>query len=143
VGQGLMPQETYRQKGAVFDERAQGYFAHGGPANQLALMKLALTRAGVANFDAPPPEMSLDFGYYYPDANGGHVFATWDEFQAWKAAHGKARPGAPRVAIGFFKSSYYTGDTGLLDALVREVERQGGDPIPIFGYPGAVASQRL
>jgi cobaltochelatase CobN len=143
VGEGLLPKETHTQKGVVFDPAAQAYWRHAGPQNQLSLMKLALTKAGITGLEPALPQSSLDFGYYYPDGRSGHVFATWDEFQAWKAANGKVRPGAPRVAIGFFKATYYSGDTGLLDALIREVERQGGDPVPIFGYPGAVAFEKL
>src|ERR1700754_2630284 len=97
VGEGLLPTETYRTKGVVFDERARAYFAHAGPNNQLALMKLALMKAGVATFVLPAPEASLDFGYYYPDGGPGRVFASFDDLQGWKAAHSKARPGAPRV----------------------------------------------
>lgn len=143
VGEGLQGEDVYKQLGIVWDKQARAYWEHGGPQNQLALMKLALSRAGIAGFDLPPPEPSLDFGYYYPDGETGRVFATWDEFQAWRAAHGKLRPGAPRIAIGFFKATYYSGDAKLLDALIAEVERRGAEAIPVFGYPGAVAFHRL
>ena len=143
VGQGLLPTDTYTKKGVVFDDKARAYFEHAGPSNTLNLMKFALMKAGVAKFDVSAPEVSHDFSYYYPDGAGGRVFRTWEEFQAWMQAHGKLKPGAPRVAIGFFKSTYYSGDAALIDALIREIERQGGEAIPIFGYPGAVATQRL
>src|SRR6185503_13654680 len=58
-------------------------------------------------------------------------------------AAGKAREGRPRVAIGFFKSTYYSGDTALLDAMIAEIARQRAEAVPVFGYPGAVASQLL
>lgn len=144
VGQGLQSEEFFANLGVTWVPRARAYWEHGGPKNQLALLKLALGKAGVAGFEAlPDPEPSLDFGYYYPDGETGRVFATWDEFQAWRAANGKLHPGAPRVAVGFFKANYYTGDTGLLDAVIAEVERQGAEAVPVFGYPGAVAFQRL
>ncbi|HWJ69204.1 MAG TPA: cobaltochelatase subunit CobN [Sphingobium sp.] len=143
VGQGLQAEEAYTKLGVTWDKRARAYWEHSGPQNQLALMELALARAGIAGFDLPEPQLSLDYGYYYPDGAGGRVFADWESFQAWRVAHGKLRPGAPRIAIGFFKATYYTGDTGLLDALIAEVERQGGEAVPVFGYPGAVAFQRL
>ncbi len=143
VGQGLQAEDAYTKLGVTWDKRARAYWEHSGPQNQLALMELALTRAGIAGFDLPEPQLSLNYGYYYPDGAGGRVFADWESFQAWRAAHGKLRPGAPRIAIGFFKANYYTGDTGLIDALIAEVERQGGEAVPVFGYPGAVAFQRL
>jgi cobaltochelatase CobN len=144
VGQGLNTDEFFADLGVTWLPRARAYWEHGGPQNQLALLKLALHEAGVAGFEAlPDPQMSLDFGYYYPDGASGQVFATWEAFQVWRRANGKLRPGAPRVAVGFFKANYYTGDTGLIDAVIAEAERQGAEVIPVFGYPGAVAFERL
>ncbi|MFT3907614.1 MAG: cobaltochelatase subunit CobN [Steroidobacteraceae bacterium] len=143
VGEGLLGQQSYTQQGVVWDPRARQYFADSGAGNRLGLLKLALTRAGIADLPLPDPQPSLDFGYYYPDGAGGKVFATWEEFDAWRRAHGKQHPGAPRVAISFFKATYYTGDTKSLDALIAEVEHQGGDAVPVFGYPGAETFQHL
>ncbi|MFT3722223.1 MAG: cobaltochelatase subunit CobN [Hyphomonadaceae bacterium] len=143
VGEGLIGQDVYKGQGVEFDRQARAYWQHSGPQNQLALMKLALMRAGVRGLSLPAPQTSLDFGYYYPDGKTGRVFATWDEFDAWRSANGKKHPGAPRVAVSFFKATYYSGDTGLLNALIAEVEKQGGDPIPVFGYPGAVSFDLL
>ncbi len=143
VGEGLLGEDIYKEQGVTFDNRARAYWQHSGPQNQLALMKLALTRAGIRGLDLPPPQMSIDFGYYYPDGKTGRVFAAWDEFDAWRAANGKKHPGRAQVAVSFFKATYYSGDTALLNALIAEVERQGADAIPLFGYPGAVSFDLL
>lgn len=143
VGEGLRPKDAYLQLGVTWDERARDYWAHSGPANQLALLKLALRKAGVPGIDLPPVEPSLDFGYYYPTGDTARLFATWEEFDSWRKANGKHRPGAPRIAVGFYKSTYYTGDTELLNSLIAQVEAQGAEAVPIFGYPGAVAFERL
>ncbi len=143
VGQGLQAEDSYAQQGVKWDARARTYWQHSGSENQLGLLKLALTYAGVKGLDLPEPQMSLDFGYYYPSGKAGEVFATWQEFDTWRAANGKKHAGAPRVAISFFKATYYSGDTALLDALVAEVERQGAEAIPVFGYPGEVTFQKL
>src|SRR5690606_2102935 len=97
-----------------WDERAQAFWQNSGATNQLGLIKYALGVAGIEGLELPEPEMSLDFGYYYPDPAGaseGHLFASWDEFDAWRTAAGKRRPGAARVAVGFYKSNFYSGDT--------------------------------
>ena len=143
VGEGLLPKEHYAKQGCLWDERARAYWEHSGFANQLGLLKYVLSRAGVTGMKFPEPQPSLDFGYYYPDGATGQMFSRWEDFDAWREAHGKKRSGAARVAVGFYKSTYYTGDTGLLDAIIAEVERQGGEPIPMFGYPGAFASEKL
>src|SRR5262245_50916953 len=47
VGQGLLPKQRYLDRGVVWDEKARAYWTHAGAANQLALLKYALTKAGV------------------------------------------------------------------------------------------------
>jgi cobaltochelatase CobN len=142
VGEGLLPKETYTKAGATFDETARAFWQHGGFNNQLGLLKLVLSRAGIKGLQVPKPEPSLDFGYYYPTGQNGIVFATWDEFAKWKQANGKTKPGVPRIALGFYKSAYYSGETELIDAIVAQIERSGADAIPYFGYPDAIAAQR-
>jgi cobaltochelatase CobN len=172
IGEGLLPKETYIKQGALWDDRARAYWAHMGYSNQVGLMKYALTQAGIKGLVLPEPQRSLDFGYYYPALAGpkgpalqrdpravpvqalgrsgpsgpaepSRVFATWDEFDAWRQKNGKVRPGAPRVAVSFYKATYYSDETELLDAVIAEIERQGAEAIPMFGYPGEVAAQRL
>jgi cobaltochelatase CobN len=170
VGEGLLPKEQHTSAGAVYDETARAFWQHGGFNNQLGLLKLVLSRAGIKGLTIPRPEPSLDFGYYYPDGGNGRVFATWEEFTAWKQARraGLVSPATtavrraglvspaktaglttpaqqrvPRVALGFYKSSYYTGETELLDAVIAQIEKSGAEAIPYFGYPDAIAAQKL
>ncbi len=143
IGSGLQTRQAYEEMGAVWDERARAYWEYSGLNNQLALMKYALTKAGITGLTIPDPEPSLAQGYYYSDGVSGKAFATWEEFDAWRAARGKRKPGAPRVALGFYKASYYTGDNQLIDRIIQEIEKQGAEAIPFFGYPDAAAFQRM
>ncbi len=143
VGEGLLPREQYVEQGVVWDDRARAFWASWGLANQLGLMKQALTAAGISDLTVPDPQPSLDGGYYYPDGGTGRVFATWEKFDEWRRGAGKRRPGATRVAVGFYKSNYYAGDTVLLDAVIAEIERQGAEAIPVFGYPAGLAFETL
>ncbi len=143
VGEGLLPKDKYVEMGAVLDPRAASYWEHSGFENQLSLMKAALVRAGVPGLKLPDAQPSLNFGYYYPDGKAGQAFADWKSFDEWRAAHGKKHPGAPRIAVGFYKGTFYSGDGELLDNVIAEVEKHGADAVPVFGYPGAVATERL
>ena len=78
-----------------------------------------------------------------PTAKDGRVFASWTELESWLRARGKLRPGAPRVAVGFYRAAYYGGDTDVVDAVIAEIERRGANAVPLFGYPGHVAFERL
>ena len=143
VGEGLMPREQYVEQGAAWDDRARAFWANWGFANQLGLLKQALSAAGVGDLAVPDPQPSVEAGYYYPDGDTGRVFATWERFDEWRREAGKRRPGARRVAVGFYKSNYYAGDTALLDAVIAEIERQGAEAIPVFGYPAGRAFEAL
>ena len=151
VGEGLQPREHYVERGVAWDRRARAFWEHSGFANQVGLLKYVLSAAGVAGLTVPEPQPSLQAGYYYPDpsgaagasGSGGRAFADWASFDAWRRAAGKHRPGAPRVAVGFYGSSYDDGDTALIDAVIAEIERQGAEAIPIFGYPAGVAFETL
>ena len=143
VGEGLLPREHYVAQGVAWNERARAFWANQGFENQVGLLKQALSAAGIAGLTVPDPQPSLEAGYYYPDGETGHVFASWEAFEAWRGAAGKHRPGAARVAVGFYKSQYYAGDTAILDAVIAEIERQGAEAIPVFGYPAAIAFEAL
>lgn len=143
VGAGLMPPDFYIEQGAVWDERARAFWENWGFGNQIGLIKQTLSLAGVRDVTVPDPLPSLEGGYYYPDGQTGRVFATWEEFERFRDAAGGSRPDAVRVAVGFYKSTYYAGDTALLDAVIAEVERQGAEVVPVFGYPSAEAFEAL
>ena len=152
VGEGLLPREHYVERGVAWDLRARAFWEHSGFANQVGLLKYVLSAAGVPDLDVPEPQPSLEAGYYYPDlpgaaggaaGSGGRAFADWESFDTWRRAAGKHRPGAPRVAVGFYGSSFDDGDTALVDAIIAEIERQDAEAIPIFGYPAGIAFENL
>jgi cobaltochelatase CobN len=143
VGVGLQPTEYFTERGAVWNERAQAYWQNGGVENQQALLQFALDQAGVPGLQLPEPKPGLDFGYYYPGPDGGQVFADWDSFEAWRSAKGKTAEGRVQVAIGFYRDAYYGSETGIIDALVAQIEASGAAAIPFFGYPDALAFERL
>lgn len=143
VGVGVQPLEYFTEQGAVFDDTAMAYWQHGGLSNRYSLMKLALGLGGIADLSLAPVQQSLDFGYYYPDETGGQVFADWQAFESHLQSVNSIDANKPRVAVGFYKASYYGGETDVIDAVIAEIERQGGIPIPFFGYPGQVAFNQM
>src|SRR5690606_19650568 len=44
---------------------------------------------------------------------------------------------------GFYRAAYYGSETDIVDALIAEVEAQGAEVIPFFGYPDALAFERM
>ena len=150
VDEGLHAREHYVGLGAAWDERARAFWRHSGVANQTGLLKYVLSAAGVPGLAVPAPRPSLEAGYYHPAAetgepgvSAGQVFATWEAFDVWRRRAGRLRPGAARVAVGFYGASVHDGDTTLIDAVIAEIERRGAEAIPIFGYPAGDAFEAL
>ena len=159
VGIGVQPIEYFTEQGAVWDKTALAYWQNGGPQNQLSLMKFSLQQAGIVGLTIPPPQPGLKFGYYYPSRDfsehtsehppehssrsGGQAFASWNEFADWMHSKDLLQKGKPRVAVGFYKSTFYGSETEVVDAVIAEIERSGAVAIPFFGYPGHVAFERM
>jgi len=143
VGRGVQPPEYFTAQGAVWDTQAQAYWQFGGQQNQLSLMKFSLQQAGIKGLTTLPPQPSLKFGYYYPSESGGQAFASWDKFASWMEGEGLLQAGKPRVAVGFYKSKFYGGETEVVDAVIAEIEQAGAIAIPFFGFPGHVAFERM
>ena len=143
VGSGLQPADYFIQQGAEINDTANAYWQHGGQENQLSLLKFALREAGVEGLNIPPPQASLDFGFYYPNEEGGRVFSDWESFNNWREENNKTAPGGPRIAVGFYKAAYYGSETEVIDALIAEIEARGAEAIPFFGYPGDLAFERM
>jgi cobaltochelatase CobN len=143
VGQGVLPKEHYIQMGIKWDDKIGGYW-QGGFSNQLNMMKYALREgAGLSQLKVGEPEPTLGEGYYYPAEDGGKVFKAWDEFAAWHQAQGHTLQGKPWIAVGFYKAAYYGGETGVLDAVIRAIEKRGMNALPVFGYPDGEPFARL
>ena len=143
VGEGLLGRDHYEPLGVTWDRRARAYWEYSGFANQLELLKYVLSAAGVDGLAPGEPQPNLEAGYYYPGEPRGRAFATWQEFDDWRAGAGRKRPGAPRIAVGFYGADFDSGNTGLVDAVVAEIERQGAEAVPVFGYPAGLAFETL
>jgi cobaltochelatase CobN len=56
--------------------------------------------------------------------------------------HYTAGPG-PWIGISCFKTTFDTGETGLVDAVIDRLEAQGFNVLPIYGYPSEMAVERF
>ena len=150
VDEGPHTREHYVDLGAAWDERARAFWRHSSVANQSGLLKYVLSGRGIPGLAVPDPAARLEAGYYHPDAatgeseaSPGGIFASWEAFDAWRRRAGKLRPGAARIAVGVYPASVHDADTMILDAVIAEVERQGAEAIPVFGYPAGEAFESL
>jgi len=100
------------------------YFNYGGPINvQRALICLNAVLNWSGEMLAPPEPVPLD-GLYHPDL--GYVSDV--------AAYVRDRidPNRPTVGLWTFQTYWLNGNLAHIDALIREIEAQGANVLPVF-----------
>lgn len=137
LGEGATPRTTLSGLGASYDERVREYWGGTGESwrNVYGLLCLLARGEFAQTLDVPPPEINPRQGYYHPAAPAPHWFDGFDAYRAWYKSSGRARAGQPWVAVPFYGSTLFQEQTGLLDAVIAEAERQSLNVLPVFGYP--------
>lgn len=124
--------ELARQFGSDFGseayKRRYAYIREGG-LNNLRGMLVTLARELGCDLPEPPaPEKLPREGIYHPDWRGGLL--DRDAYLDWA----RARVGADAPVIGMWFGNYawQNGDLATYDALIAEIEAQGGVPLAVF-----------
>jgi cobaltochelatase CobN len=99
------------------------YLQAGGAANFAHLLRFLSDHLLRSGFGYEPPREQPRHGLYHPDLPPGASLADW------LARHDPARP---VVGLLFYRSHWMSGNLAFIDALVRDIERCGGDALPIF-----------
>ena len=104
------------------------YLREGGVNN---LRGLLLTVARELGADLPKPfapEKLPREGIYHPEWRGG--VDERDAYLEWAAA--RLPEGAPVIGLWFGQYAWQNGDLAVFDALIAEIEAQGGVPLAVF-----------
>jgi cobaltochelatase CobN len=137
LGEGAEPRRALTGLGADYDERVRAYWGQTGENshNVYGMLCLLATAQFGQKLAVPPPQINPRQGYYHPAAPAPHWFGRFEEYQAWHTASRRSLPGRPWVAVPFYGSNLFQEQTGLLDAVIAEAERQRLNVLPVFGYP--------
>ncbi|MBN1628384.1 MAG: cobaltochelatase subunit CobN [Thermoleophilia bacterium] len=113
---------------STVNERQYGQISHyinyAGRRNLRNMLLYAANEFGEGDFEVREPEPPAWDGIYHPDLD--HL-PTLDEYLA-----GHCRPGRPTVGIIFYQSFWQAESTEAVDALIREIEEQGSNVLPVF-----------
>jgi cobaltochelatase CobN len=102
---------------------ATAYLQMGGPANLAHLLRFLsdhLLRTGFG-YDSPL-EQPLH-GLYHP------ALAAQPTLADWRVRHDASRP---TVGVLFYRSHWISANLAFVDALVQDIERRGGNALPVF-----------
>lgn len=101
------------------------YLRAGGPANALQFLR-AVAFHGLRHGDEPLPPRSLpQVALHVPGLPATSAVPGIDDLRA------RWRPGAPVVALVFYRSHLLSGNTAAFDALAEALSAEGLNPLPL------------
>jgi cobaltochelatase CobN len=100
------------------------YLNYGGKKNFENLLQYLANRFVGANYDAAPPVKPDWEGIYHPDFD---YIPTLEEYR-----EKKIQPNQPTVGIWFHQGHWQGANTGFIDCIIRELELQGANVLPVF-----------
>ena len=107
-------------------QRISRYINYGGTENLKNLLLYAANRFAGAEYEVGEPEKPPWEGIYHPDFDN---LPTLDEYLEKKHIAGRLT-----VGLWFYQSFWQTRNTVFVDRLIKEIEAQGANVIPIFLY---------
>jgi cobaltochelatase CobN len=106
------------------------YLNYGGKKNfENMLLYFANCFTG-ANYDVKSPEPAPWHGIYHPDFES---LPTLEHYISKKFV-----PGRPTVGVWFHQTQWQSQDLSFVDSLIKELERQGANVLPVF-FGGTVS----
>jgi cobaltochelatase CobN len=105
------------------------YWDNATEDNYAGLFLYAARLAG-RQVTVPPPIVHPSLALWHPDA--AQSFATLAHYLAWEAGRLPYAAARPRIGVVFYRNLVLAKNTSVIAALVREIERQGGLPVPIW-----------
>ncbi|MGN8000190.1 cobaltochelatase subunit CobN [Sphingomonas sp. 22176] len=110
------------------------YWSNATEGNYAGLLAYAANRVLARPVAVPPPVEFPPLALWHPDAKA--PFATPSAYLAWETARLPDAAIRPRIGILFYRSLVLAENASLVAALVHEVERQGGMPVPVWREGG-------
>jgi cobaltochelatase CobN len=122
--------DSLRELGVRDDKAIQAYHAEGGVENIGNLLRYILRNSFGSSVSVAPVHAMPESGLY--DVQANRTVNTYDDYVRGYAHH---KPGAPWIAVPFYRASLVAGQTLPLAAIVARLEASGYNALPVFGYP--------
>jgi cobaltochelatase CobN len=122
--------DSLRELGVRDDKTIQAYHAEGGVENIGNMLRYILRTSFGSQVSVAPVHAMPEAGLY--DVLANRTVGGWDDYVRGYAHH---KPGAPWIAVPFYRASLVAGQTLPLAAIVARLEASGYNVVPVFGYP--------
>lgn len=106
------------------------YWDNATEDNYAGLFAYVAARLLGQDISVPPPHLYAKLALWHPEAQ--RTFVTAADYLAWQKNRLTEAATRPRIGILFYRSLVLAGNTAVIAALIREVEQQGGLPVPVW-----------
>lgn len=130
--------DSLRELGMRDDKTIQAYHAEGGVENIGNMLRYILRNSFGSTVSVAPVHAMPEAGLY--DVQANRTVGSYDDYVRGYAHH---KPGAPWIAVPFYRASLVAGQTLPLAAIVARLEASGYNVAPVFGYPYEVPLKLL
>lgn len=130
--------DSLRELGVRDDKAIQAYHAEGGVENIGNLLRYILKNNFGSRVSVAPVHAMPETGLY--DVAANRTVGSYDDYVRGYVNH---KPGAPWIAVPFYRASLVAGQTLPLAAIVARLEASGYNVLPVFGYPYEVPLKLL
>ena len=110
--------------GVPVAHEALAYLQSGGVANYEQCLRFLSDHLLTTGFGFDPPIPQPRHGVYYPGWQGVSLTEV-------RAQHDRRRP---TIGILFYRAHYLSGNTAFVDSVIRTIEAQGANAVPIFAH---------
>jgi cobaltochelatase CobN len=130
--------EEMKALGILLDRQIEEYYSHGGVYNLKNMLYYALSKDFGLAFKVEPPEKVPDFAVYdyktkkFYNSTKDYLSAREDELKGKRV-----------IGIVFYKISYTTSQTEIIDAICKALEEKGFGVISVYGYPSELAVEKF
>ncbi|MCB0257458.1 MAG: cobaltochelatase subunit CobN, partial [Anaerolineae bacterium] len=110
------------------------YLHYGGIDNMRQMLYFLADHLLAGGWGFEQPVEQPRHGIYWPETTLNHrqrlaVSSQRSAVEEWLAVHDRSRP---TIAILFYRSHWLSGNTDFIDALIDQIEADGGNALPIF-----------
>lgn len=125
---------------ALHPEIAQ-YWENSSEENYAGLFAYLGGRVLDTKIAVPAPIIHPRLALWHPDAP--QAFPSFTEYLDWAGSRIQDAAARPRIGILFYRSLVLAKNARVVEAIIQEVEQQGGLPIPIWREGGADLASNL
>ncbi len=128
--------KEHKDMGLIDDLTVRKHYKENGHENIKNMMLFVMNRDLSFDVSYKEPLPIPDFGIYLKSEK--RIIESHEEF----LRHYKVKKDSPWIGITFYKSTIDSGDTARLNLLIDQLESEGFNVLPVYGYPSENAVER-